>query len=214
MPLIFIELESLQTQSLPVWPDLVKFHHFDQYLKIFGNIFKVYLVLGKVFNSLRHNLFAFGEICIAVNEQILKTQSDHLVTLMGDKMSFLDIRAKTFTKRKQKIKVNSCPNVKLICPNSTFLQNISRSAAASLAHTFNRITRRCFCFQLASRAFLLPCPLLANSFPINLMQLIVQKYFWDGTIQLNSREKILLSLPIEGVTSSLSPSSKPCGALC
>ena len=29
-----------------VRPDLAKFHHFDQYLKIFGNIFKVYLVLG------------------------------------------------------------------------------------------------------------------------------------------------------------------------
>ena len=34
----------------PVWPDLVKFHHFGKYLKIFGNIFKFYLVLGKVSN--------------------------------------------------------------------------------------------------------------------------------------------------------------------
>ena len=38
-----------------VRPDLAKFHHFDQYLKIFGNIFKVYLELGKVFSSLWAN---------------------------------------------------------------------------------------------------------------------------------------------------------------
>ena len=48
-----------------VWPDLAKFHHFGKYLKIFGNIFKVYLVLGKVFNSLWHNLYAIGHIFIA-----------------------------------------------------------------------------------------------------------------------------------------------------
>ena len=38
-----------------MWPDFAKFHHF-------GNIFKVYLVLGKVFNSLWHNLYAIGHI--------------------------------------------------------------------------------------------------------------------------------------------------------
>ena len=62
--------------------DLAKFHHFGKYLKIFGNIFKVYLVLGKVFNSLWHNLYAIGQIFIAENGQILKTQFGHLVTLM------------------------------------------------------------------------------------------------------------------------------------
>ena len=61
-------------------PDLAKFHHFGKYLKIFGNIFKVYLVLGKVFNSLWHNLYACEQIVIGVNGQILKTQSGHLVT--------------------------------------------------------------------------------------------------------------------------------------
>ena len=30
-----------------VWPDLAKFHHFGKYLNIFGNIFKVYLVLAQ-----------------------------------------------------------------------------------------------------------------------------------------------------------------------
>ena len=66
-----------------VRPDLAKFHHFDQYLKIFGNIFKDYLVLGKVFTSLWCNLYAFGQIFITANGQILKTQPGHLVTLIS-----------------------------------------------------------------------------------------------------------------------------------
>ena len=69
------------TSSIAVLPDLAKFRHFDKYLKIFGNIFKVYLVLGKVFNSLWHNLYAIGHIFIAENGQILKIQFVHLVTL-------------------------------------------------------------------------------------------------------------------------------------
>ena len=32
---------------ISVWPDLAKFHQFGEYLKNFGNRFKVYLVLGK-----------------------------------------------------------------------------------------------------------------------------------------------------------------------
>ena len=63
-----------------VRPDLAKFQHVGKYLKIFGNIFKVYLVLGKVFSSLWHNLFAIGQIFIAENGQKLKTQIGHLVT--------------------------------------------------------------------------------------------------------------------------------------
>ena len=62
----------------PACPDLEKFHHFCKYLKMFGNTFKVYLDLGRVFNSLLHNLYAFwGQILIAVNGQILKIQSGH-----------------------------------------------------------------------------------------------------------------------------------------
>ena len=37
--------------------------------------------MGKVFNSLLYNLYAFGQILIAENGQILKTLSGHLVTL-------------------------------------------------------------------------------------------------------------------------------------
>ena len=51
------------------------------YLNIFGNMFMIYFVFGKVFNSLWHNLYAFGPFFIDVNVQILKTQSVHLVTL-------------------------------------------------------------------------------------------------------------------------------------
>ena len=55
-----------------VWPDLAKFHHFGKYLKIFGNIFKVYLVLGKVFCSLWPNLYAFGQISLLKMAKYLK----------------------------------------------------------------------------------------------------------------------------------------------
>ena len=58
-------------EILPLWP----------IFKIFGNIFKVYLVVGKVFSSLWYNLYAFGQIFIAENGQILKAQSGRLVTL-------------------------------------------------------------------------------------------------------------------------------------
>ena len=78
-----------------VWPDLAKFHHFGKYLKIFGNIFKVYLVLGQVFISLWHNLYSFGKIFITVNGQILKTQSGHLVTLFLIEFANLSISQET-----------------------------------------------------------------------------------------------------------------------
>ena len=42
----------------------------------------VYLVWGKVFNSLWGNFYAFGQILIAANGQIMKTQPGHLAKLM------------------------------------------------------------------------------------------------------------------------------------
>ena len=45
--------------------------------KVFVNIFKVHLVLDKVFNSLWPNMYTFGQNYIAVNGQIMKTQSGH-----------------------------------------------------------------------------------------------------------------------------------------
>ena len=61
---------------------LAKFDHFGKYVKIFANVLNVYLVLGKVFHSLWHTLYAFGQIFIAVNGQILKTQSGHTAALL------------------------------------------------------------------------------------------------------------------------------------
>ena len=76
-----------------MWPDLGKFHHLDQYLKIFGNIFNDYLVLGKVFGSLWYNLYAVGQIFIAKNGQILKTQTPRLLTLGPPKIIFFKDQA-------------------------------------------------------------------------------------------------------------------------
>ena len=45
---------------------VTRFGHFGKNLKIFGNIFKVYLVFGKVLNPLWHNFYALGQIFIAV----------------------------------------------------------------------------------------------------------------------------------------------------
>ena len=55
----------------PVW----------QIIRNLCNIFKFYLYLGKVFNSLWHNLFAIEHIYIGENGKIMKTQFGHLVTL-------------------------------------------------------------------------------------------------------------------------------------
>ena len=42
---------------------------------IFGNILKVYLVLGKVVNPLWYNLYAFGQNFVVVNCQIFNKQN-------------------------------------------------------------------------------------------------------------------------------------------
>ena len=64
-----------------VWPDLAKFRHLSKNEETFGNILKVYLVLGKVVNSLWDHFYFLGQIFFVVNGQILKKQSGHLVTL-------------------------------------------------------------------------------------------------------------------------------------
>ena len=95
--LLVVNLEEIYALSM-----LVKRGHFelaqcDQIwrnsatLANMFNIFKIYLVLGKVFNSLWHNLYAFGQLFIAVNGQILKTQSGDTVnvTIFGDFRAYL-----------------------------------------------------------------------------------------------------------------------------
>ena len=63
-------------------PALAKYCQFSKNLEIFGNIWNVYLIFGKVLNPLWDFLYAFGQNFIVVNGQILKKQSGHLVTLL------------------------------------------------------------------------------------------------------------------------------------
>ena len=56
---------------------VIRFGEIPLLWRIFKNLFKVCLALDKIFNSLWYNLLAFGQIFIAVNGQILKTQSGH-----------------------------------------------------------------------------------------------------------------------------------------
>ena len=53
-------------------PDLAKFRQL-------GNIFKLYLVFGKISNTLGHNFRAFGQIFIFDNGPIIEKQSGHTV---------------------------------------------------------------------------------------------------------------------------------------
>ena len=90
--------------AAPVWPDLAKFHHFGKYFKKIGNLFKVYLFLGNVFSSLWHNLYAFGQIFIAVNGQILITQSGYLFTLQMDILLLIQITFQSDFLQKKSLK--------------------------------------------------------------------------------------------------------------
>ena len=71
----------LGSYLLAVWPGLAKFRKFSKNLEIFGTISKVYLIFGKVVNSLWDFLYDFGQNFNIVNGQMLKIQSGHLVTL-------------------------------------------------------------------------------------------------------------------------------------
>ena len=75
-----------------------------QILKIFGPIFMVYLVWGKVLNSLWHNLCALVQIFIAEIGQILKTQYGHLVTLAAASIGERARESRYCKKRRHKIK--------------------------------------------------------------------------------------------------------------
>ena len=83
--LLYLTVSWVRCHTCPcvvhaVWPDLAKFHQFNKNLEIFSNIWNVYLIFGKVANTLWDFLYAFGQNFIVVNGQILKRQSGHLVT--------------------------------------------------------------------------------------------------------------------------------------
>ena len=51
---------------------------------MFGNLLRVQSVFAQTFEPNLENIFAIGQIFIAVNGQVMKIKSDHLVTLQGD----------------------------------------------------------------------------------------------------------------------------------
>ena len=57
--------------SYPVWPDLAKFRHFGNILKVLGNYVRAYLVLGKNLNLRWSTFYAIGQVFIAANDLIL-----------------------------------------------------------------------------------------------------------------------------------------------
>ena len=52
---------------LSVWPDLVRFHHFGNILKVIGYFISVYLVFHTILNILWHIFDAIGQYFIFVN---------------------------------------------------------------------------------------------------------------------------------------------------
>ena len=56
-----------------VWPDFAKFRRFGKIFKVLGNFLRVYLLFGKILDRLV-NFYAFGQVSIDVNGQMLKNK--------------------------------------------------------------------------------------------------------------------------------------------
>ena len=54
-----------------VWPDLTKICHFGEILFIFGNILRAMREFGNILNLCWQIIYAFGQMLIVVNGQIL-----------------------------------------------------------------------------------------------------------------------------------------------
>ena len=67
-----------------VWSDLAKFRHFGRIFKVFGQCLEALLNICQNVKPIFANFYAFGQILIVANGQILKNDSSHLVTLVGD----------------------------------------------------------------------------------------------------------------------------------
>ena len=50
--------------STSVRPDLAKFHHLGNILKVFGHFLNKYLLFGKIVNLLWQIFYAFGKISL------------------------------------------------------------------------------------------------------------------------------------------------------
>ena len=93
-----------------MWPDLAKFRHFGKIFEVLGNFSGVYLLFGKIFSLLWHNLYTFGQIFIDVIGQNVGKQSCNLVTLaVDDGFPTLEDLSELFYCLKVKTK-NLCPH--------------------------------------------------------------------------------------------------------
>ena len=65
-------LWEVKVGSRPVWPDLAKFRHFGQILKVFGNFLRGYWVFCQLVNPCWQMFCGIWQIVIVKNGQILK----------------------------------------------------------------------------------------------------------------------------------------------
>ena len=79
------------TQRSSVKPDLANFRHFCIKLKIFGNFWRVNLVLSQNLEPAQPNYYAVGQMFIAVNGQILNKKCINLVTICTQSKASLGI---------------------------------------------------------------------------------------------------------------------------
>ena len=54
-----------------VWPDLMKIHHCDEIFKIYGHLLTAKIVFGNILIIFWQIIYAFEQILIIVNDQIL-----------------------------------------------------------------------------------------------------------------------------------------------
>ena len=66
-----------------VWPDLTKFRHFAQVLKTFCQSFEGLFSFGQNFQPTLTNILPKQQFFSVLKIQTLKTNSSHLVTLLG-----------------------------------------------------------------------------------------------------------------------------------
>ena len=59
---------TTQLTEWAVWPDLVKFRHCDEILKIFGHLLTAKIVFGNILDILRQIIYAIEQILIVVND--------------------------------------------------------------------------------------------------------------------------------------------------
>ena len=54
-----------------VWPDLTKIHPCDEIFKIYGHLLTAKIVFGNILNIFWQIIYAFEQILMTVNDQIL-----------------------------------------------------------------------------------------------------------------------------------------------